>query len=74
MVSAILALLGPVLKFLVGWWTKKNSEQIVKRAEANNIQVNTDEIRQLIHQYHFPKSEWEKNAALAELRRRGAMT
>lgn len=72
--TAILGLLGPLLKFLVGWWTKKNSEQMVKRAEANNVQVNTDEIRTLIHTYHFGSTPERKKAALEELRRRGAMT
>lgn len=74
MISGILAVLGPLLKFGVDWFTKKNSAQMVQRAEANGIQVNTDQIRTLIHEYHFGATQAKKDAALAELRRRGAMT
>lgn len=74
MTAAILAILGPVLKFLVGWWTKKNTDQMVARAEAKSIALNTSEIRRLIHTYHFGSTQARKDEALAELRRRGAMT
>lgn len=72
--SAILAILGPLLKFGIDWFTKKNSVEMVKRAEANNIQINTDEIRTLIHTAHFGSTPERKKAALEELRKRGAMT
>jgi hypothetical protein len=74
MISGILAVLGPLLKFGVDWFTKKNSTEMVKRAEANNIQLNMDELRALIHEYHFGATQAKKDAALFELRRRGAMT
>lgn len=72
--SAILAILGPILKFGLDWFTKKNTKEIVQRAEAQNIQVNTDEIRTLIHTAHFGSTPERKKAAMDELRRRGAMT
>lgn len=74
MISAILALLGPILNIGLDWFTKKNSAEMVKRAEANNIQLNTNEIRTLIHTYHFGSTPERKAAALEELRKRGAMT
>lgn len=74
MTTAILALLGPLLKLGISWFTKKNTDQMVKRAEAQNVQINTDEIRTLIHAYHFGSTPERKQAALAELRKRGAMT
>lgn len=74
MFKLIAPLLGPLLQFGLSWFTKKNSAEIVKRAEAQNIQVNTDEIRTLIHTYHFGSTPERKKAALEELRRRGAMT
>jgi hypothetical protein len=72
--SAILGILGPILKWAVGWWTAKNSAQVVQRAEAQNIQLNTDNIRLLIHQYHFGATKEKRDAALEDLRRMGAMT
>lgn len=72
--SAILGILGPILKFLVTWFTAKNSKEVVQRAEAQNIQLNTDEIRLLIHQYHFGATKEKRDAALEALRRMGAMT
>lgn len=72
--SWFLAILGPLLKFGIDWFTKKNSAEVVQRAEAQNIQVNTDEIRTLIHTAHFGSTPERKKAALEELRRRGAMT
>lgn len=72
--SWVLAILGPLLKFGIDWFTKKNSAEVVQRAEAQNIQVNTDEIRTLIHTAHFGSTPERKKAALEELRRRGAMT
>lgn len=74
MVSLILSVLGPLLKFGIDWFTKKNSKEMVARAEAKGIQINTDEIRTLIHTYHFGSTPERKQAALEELRRRGAMT
>lgn len=70
----IAPILGPLLKLGLAWFTKKNSKEIVQRAEAQNIQLNTDEIRTLIHTYHFGSTPERKKAALEELRKRGAMT
>lgn len=72
--SVLLGILGPILKFLVTWFTAKNSKEVVQRVEAQNIQANTDRIRELIHEYHFPSTPEKKQAALEELRRMGAMT
>lgn len=72
--SVLLGILGPILKFLVTWFTAKNSKEVVQRVEAQNIQANTDHIRELIHDYHFSPNPEKKQAALEELRRMGAMT
>ena len=74
MSAPILAIIGQLLKFGVSWFTAKNSKEMVQRAEAQGQAVNTDEIRQLIHDAHFAPDPKRKAAALEELRRRGSMT
>jgi hypothetical protein len=73
-VTAILGILGPVLKFAVSWFVGMNTKEMVARQTSQNIQVNTDEIRELIHNYHFGATPAVKRAAFEELQRRGAMT
>lgn len=74
MTAAILAAILPVIKWAIDLWTKKNSAEIVKRAEAQGVQHNTDEIRVLIHAAHFAATPEQRQFALNELRRRGATT
>lgn len=72
--SAILGILGPILQFAVKWFVARNTKEIVKNKQLQQGQENTDEIRRLIHQYHFGSTPQRRQEALEELRRRGAMT
>jgi hypothetical protein len=72
--ALIAPILGPLLKLGVNWFVKKNSKEMVEAATAKGIEVNTDEIRALIHTAHFGASEAERAAAMAEIQRRASIT
>lgn len=51
-----------------------NTPAMVQAATAQGQQVNDDRINELIHQAHFGKTQKERDAAMAEMQKMGAVT